>query len=114
MKKIDLLELSAVIANAWPKLPPNRVARLSDRLCRYGARIKRLATDYCNGDVQNDDYDHAIERVESGIKEQSRDFPGFKYKIGGDPRGYTLKIILPTEQYNTLGGKEEGWGVPTS
>lgn len=34
--------------------------------------------------------------------------------FGGDPRGYTVKVKLPSGRYNTWGGKEDGWGVPTS
>lgn len=32
--------------------------------------------------------------------------------FSGDPRGYTVKVILPSGRYNTWGGKECGWGVP--
>lgn len=32
--------------------------------------------------------------------------------FGGDPRGYTVKILLPDGSSNTWGGFECGWGVP--
>lgn len=32
--------------------------------------------------------------------------------FGGDPRGYTVKLLLPDGSYNTWGGFECGWGVP--
>ncbi len=38
---------------------------------------------------------------------------GFTAITGGDPRGYTVKILFPSGIYNTLGGAEEGYGVPT-
>ena len=31
----------------------------------------------------------------------------------GDPRGYVLELDLPTGRFNTWGGQEKGWGVPT-
>jgi hypothetical protein len=33
-----------------------------------------------------------------------------QFKVGGDPRGYCLKITLPDGNYNTWGGAEDGWG----
>lgn len=39
---------------------------------------------------------------------------GLQAIIGGDPRGFTVKILLPSARWNTMGGKESGWGVPTS
>ena len=32
---------------------------------------------------------------------------------GGDPRGYCTKLRLKSGRYNTWGGAEDGWGVPT-
>ena len=40
-----------------------------------------------------------------------------KIKYGGDPRGYTVNILLPVldgdscAPFNTWGGEEEGWGI---
>ena len=34
-------------------------------------------------------------------------------EVGGDPRGYTLKLRLPSGKGNTWGGDECGWGVPS-
>ena len=42
-----------------------------------------------------------------GVKELN---PKLSLLLGGDPRGYTVKVLgLPT--YNTWGGVEEGFGV---
>ena len=35
-------------------------------------------------------------------------------RTNGDPRGYALKILLPNGAYNTWGGVEHGWGIPTT
>lgn len=37
----------------------------------------------------------------------------FTPKFSGDPRGYTVKLLLPSGSFNTMGGLEEGFGVPT-
>ena len=36
----------------------------------------------------------------------------FRPRFHGDPRGYVLKIMLPSGRYNTWGGAESGYGVP--
>lgn len=35
-------------------------------------------------------------------------------KFGGDPRGYTVKLIMASGKSNTWGGAEDGYGVPNS
>ena len=37
---------------------------------------------------------------------------GLSANFQGDPRGYTVKIAFPDGAYNTMGGREDGWGVP--
>ena len=37
---------------------------------------------------------------------------GLSPNFQGDPRGYTVKVALPNGAYNTMGGREDGWGVP--
>lgn len=37
---------------------------------------------------------------------------GFTPILGGDPRGFTVKLLFPSGIYNTWGGKESGYGVP--
>lgn len=32
-------------------------------------------------------------------------------KFEGDPRGYTVRVFLPSGAYNTWGGAESGWGI---
>lgn len=32
-------------------------------------------------------------------------------RLNGDPRGYVVKLILPSGRYNTMGGRESGYGV---
>lgn len=38
---------------------------------------------------------------------------GVGVKFNGDPRGYAVKLLFKSGLYNTWGGVEEGWGVPT-
>ena len=37
------------------------------------------------------------------------------FSFDGDSRGFTVKLKTPrTGKFNTWGGKEDGWGIPTS
>lgn len=36
---------------------------------------------------------------------------GATVKFNGDPRGYVVKLTLPSGRYNTWGGKGEGYGI---
>lgn len=51
------------------------------------------------------------ERLEKRIKAICEKI-GCRVETDGDPRGYTVKVFLPTGEYNTWGGAESGWGVP--
>lgn len=49
----------------------------------------------------------AIERITQRAKPYVSEI-----KVGGDPRGYCVKLILKSGKYNTWGGPEDGFGVP--
>ena len=51
------------------------------------------------------------ERCEAKIRALCEQFT-LPVTLGGDPRGYTVKVKLPSGAYNTWGGLEEGYGVP--
>lgn len=51
------------------------------------------------------------ERCEKRIREICADL-GLRVELGGDPRGFTVKIHFPSGKYNTWGGRESGYGVP--
>ena len=51
------------------------------------------------------------EQIEKRIQ-QVCELIGCTVRFGGDPRGYTVSVFLPSGRYNTWGGAESGWGVP--
>lgn len=50
------------------------------------------------------------DRIEDRIDEHARD-RGATATFSGDPRGYVVKLHLPSGRHNTWGGKEEGYGI---
>lgn len=91
---------------------PN-VLRLGRLIMRHAATHGRLQEEKCGRE-----WSAADERKEDLIERRILDlyyelFPeGKGILFGGDPRGFTVKIIFPSGVYNTWGGSESGYGVP--
>ena len=121
-------ELHALIARDFPAKPLWEVTAFCNSLLRHAKTHGALAVEECNGPG---DYIHQIpypragelinewqnrlevrqERTSKRITELCAAF-GVKVKLGGDPRGCTVHIHLPSGHYNTMGGRESGFGVP--
>lgn len=102
------------------KAPEGEVQRAAMRLLRYGATLGRLAEDQCNGfqDWQGNWDEKAEKRAEAkearilARAEKLCAAIGCKVVTQGDPRGNTLKIVVPDGYTNDWG--REGICVPTS
>ena len=118
------LELVAVLATE-KRRPSNAflIARDAQSLARIAKRIERRAVLRCNGDERISRKGEAAENAWSAkldaadARDQARVNTLVKvYRasciIGGDPRGYTLKLVLASGRTNDMG--RDGWGVPTS
>ena len=57
------------------------------------------------------DCEKKTERLEATIKKLC-EVSGLSVQTGGDPRGYTVRVVFPDGSYNTWGGKEHGYGIP--
>lgn len=104
-----------------------RAARL---LLRHAKTHARLAEESCNGHPAQssptmptdqlgklqDAWDARIKREEERTEKRIREIcAAFSLAVhfGGDPRGYTVKLKLPSGTYNSWGGSEDGYGVPS-
>ena len=76
--------------------------RLADRLGRY----YETACNYSLTPTQDTRVTKLEERVRTVCTEL-----GIGAKFNADPRGYPVKLLLPNGDFNTWGGKEEGWGI---
>lgn len=82
----------------------------AQRVVTAARRLHKAAEDECNGlentlalRHQQEDVDYLRELQRAGK------FPAFR--VNGDPRGYPVKLQLPSGRYNTWGGREEGYGI---
>lgn len=107
----EKLEFVAIMQAEYPKSPPHFTMRLCQKLMAHGATANRLAVTMCNHDLT-----HLEERCQEQLPRRVADtlaefkLKGIKAKIGGDPRGCTLKLVLPSRRTNDFG--QEGICVP--
>mgnify|MGYP003387096575 CR=1 FL=1 len=118
-------EFIAVMVREFPAKPFMQVVADARTILRHARTHGNLACEFCNGpqyanyrNVSGPEYDAWQAQIERRsevckrrITEVLRPY-GVAARFGGDPRGYTVKIMLPSTASNTWGGKEEGWGVP--
>lgn len=110
-----LADAAAEAIDSTAKPHAREVARL---LMRHGATYGRLAEVECSVELSERETAR-LERRQAQLERRMRELvselgDGFSVDFSGDPRGYTVKVTLPTKAYNTWGGAESGWGVPTS
>lgn len=81
------------------------------RLFILAKRNTKFAETECNREVSNLEV-MKNEKCQKEIMDIMFEIiPGSKVTFSGDPRGDTVKVILPQGQYNTMGGEESGWGI---
>ncbi|MFG1205588.1 hypothetical protein [Xanthobacter flavus] len=124
------IELAAVLsAEAWSgedisPPAPHLIAADAVTLLQIGARVKRWAERACNGIER---YDAKARRVLASwteADEAAKDKADARHRtqanliaarygatatIGGDPRGFVLRLVLASGRTNTT--DHDGWGV---
>lgn len=124
----DLRQEGWPLADVWTLLryaaTLNRLAELScsseaadrDRVPCPGAKGRRCLCDAPTGAPDARDHER-IPRIDvqaARIEERVRALAaknGATVNLSGDPRGYVVKLHLPSGRYNTWGGPESGYGV---
>lgn len=89
----------------------HKVFAIADSFMKLARTYQRLAVTACNRHLEPRERRTWL-RTGSRINALAQSL-GFQTNLGGDPRGYTVKLLLPTRAYNTWGGAEEGLGVPS-
>lgn len=121
--------IAHLVADYCPAHSIYDICTAARALLRHARTHGNLAVDQCNGayyqltggrgpapsqeridawEAQREKREAACEKR---IKEICAEF-NLPVTLGGDPRGYTVKVKLPSGAYNTWGGSEEGYGVP--
>lgn len=115
-------EFVAILCEAVPDGTPYAeyagIIPQARELMRLAKRHGRIQERLCN----EPDDDHKILRADERCQDRiirlifADDSPLHaaidKVMFSGDPRGYTVKVLLRNGRHNTWGGAEDGWGVP--
>jgi hypothetical protein len=101
----EQLAFVAMVAKEYPAKHPGQVAEDCLALFRLARKALRNAENLSN--VPNYQEGDTLMRIGEKVR-----LMGFTPCISSDPRGYCLKLMLPSKRYNTWGGEENGWGVP--
>jgi hypothetical protein len=87
----------------------------AEHLIDLATQHKRMMEDYCNipnADVFDDDGPRPrLAKLRALILKEAKAMGCTGVKFSGDPRGATVKLILPNGETNDWG--KEGWCVPT-
>jgi len=99
-----------VVSRNVPKtVSRNQMESLVMRLQKLARALDRNAVNLCNVPNHKDQRERLAGKVYELLSEYRLTWA---INVCGDPRGYALKIHFPSGDYNTMGGVEEGYGVP--
>ena len=117
----------ALMVRDYPEVPLHIAADTARKILRLARTHGNLAVEQCNGPAWGQQYGYNPKPGEWEAWEDARTKReascerritklcapfGIVPRFGGDPRGYTVKLQLPSGAHNTWGGREEGYGVP--
>ena len=108
--------IGVIVEETWNRTKGNGgsledAIALARSILRDAATIQRHAINECNREVTPGEVTRA-EDCQRRILEACKPW-GIKPNFGGDPRGACVKLILPSGRYNSWGGPEDGYCVPT-
>jgi hypothetical protein len=110
----DREEFIRVMLEEFPGRAHGEVIAMAKDLMRKASTSERIATVLCSVEMSEKRQariEAEDERNDAAIKRVC-DAWGMVAVLSGDPRGYTVKVKLPSGRSNTWGGSEHGWGVP--
>jgi len=103
----------AVLAREFPRVGLMQLQHQAAKILRNAKTHARKSCDYCNGDINSsEDWEKIITPIRNRITAAYKELGGENIVFGGDPRGATVKLVLPSGTCNDWG--KEGWCVPNS
>ena len=99
------------LVEAFPTKGRQALQTIAQELRRHTRIIQRIGLEQCNRPERPyDKWEQRNADAEAAIVKLCQELGDCTPIFDGDPRGYMVKLKLPTGRYNNLGG--EGWGVP--
>lgn len=103
----------ATLAQDAKHLSPAQVVYHAQKLIAIARAQERAALALCNGQATQDEHIVRVKRTRARLAPHLSALRIKRATLGGDPRGYAVKLHLRSGEYNTWGGASEGYGVPT-
>ncbi len=103
----DRMALTAVLKPHMEISLPGLVDTVN-KLVRHSRTLQRLHEMACNDPEYGEKEEKKCQRIMAKVKELLPD--SIKAQENGDPRGWSLILVLPDGKSNDWGGR--GWGVP--
>ena len=97
-----------VLIEELPKKSVMEIIDIMSKLKRYETTLNNKYTIACNRNLTEKE-EITIYKLEIKIKDYIAVKIGCNVKFNQDPRGYSIKIYLPSKKYNSLDG--ESWRV---
>lgn len=111
---LNIADFAALVARKCPTAQRSQVAHVVTVLVRTAGRLRRLAEKDCNYGLTPRD-ERAWNRAVDLVKTQCQAIGlTAELVLHGDPRGYVLRLRFADGTFNTWGGEEGGYGVPTA
>jgi hypothetical protein len=105
----NLQQLTNILGNNYREGGPS-VIRSASAIHKMARSLHRLAEIECNGET--------TPRQAKRTENLERDVAALLIACGatavhqnGDQRGYAVNAVFPTGDYNTWGGKDDGFGI---
>jgi len=103
----NLQELQKVLSKNAPSLDYWKYAEEIQKAARS---LHHLAEVACNGELTKRQETRQA-NLEAKVAKLLAECGAVKVIQNGDPRGYAVKAVFPTGDYNTWGGREDGFGI---
>ena len=107
----DKMEFAAILAKELPGLNAIQVVTVAQKFVRYAATYQHLQETACNRELTETEKKKEA-RLEAKIDALAITYGLRGVKLGGDPRGCTVKLVARSGYTNDWG--REGICVPTS
>jgi len=110
-KAHDAAEFAARLARECPSVSISCIGDHVVRLMKNAHRYKLTCEMYCNGSMDDTEFEELANHYAEPIKTMIAHL-GLKVEFQNDPRGATVKLILPSGYTDDFGGT--GFCVPGS
>jgi hypothetical protein len=101
----------AALMESFPCLKFDEAFKMQNKLYCIAVRVKQMEARYCNYPDLDAERIEVRTKAYADVKKVMEKF-GVEcpFQLSTDSRGFGVWLFLPSERYNSMGGREAGWG----